>query len=124
MKSSEILPTLTKICDAAGETPVRLQIDISRLLTLLAPGEGYRHVANLAATCRERQAVVLGLVTPSAVPGDDLEKLRAAADGIIRVWSQGNYSFLQVMKTVNSVRTPVYSLHQISTPPFIEILRY
>jgi hypothetical protein len=58
------------------------------------------------------------------VPSEDLEKLRAAADGLVRVWSQGNYSFLQVQKTVNSVRTPVYSLHQIGEPPFIEILSY
>jgi circadian clock protein KaiC len=123
-KPSEIVPTLAGICDAAGETPVRIQIDISRLLTLLASGEGYRQVVSLAASCRERQAVVFGLVNPSAVPCEELEKLRAAADGIVRVWSQGNYSFLQVLKTANSVRTPVYSLHQIAAPPFIEILSY
>jgi len=67
---------------------------------------------------------VLGMINPSAVPAEELEKVRAAADGIVRVWSQGNYSFLQVLKTANSVRTPVYSVHQTATPPFIEILSY
>jgi circadian clock protein KaiC len=120
----EILPALKSVCDAAGETPVRVQVDVSRLFTLLPSREGYQHMINLAAFCREKRAVVLGTINPSAVPSEELEKVRAAADGIVRVWSQGNYSFLQVLKTANSVRTPVYSVHQITTPPFLEILSY
>ena len=121
---TRVAETLATVYEAAGDTPVRVQVDISRLLTLLAPGEGYRQVANLAALCREKRAVVIGMVSPSSAPCEELEKLRAAADGVVRVWTEGNYSFLQVLKTANSVRTPVYSVHQINTPPFIEILSY
>jgi KaiC/GvpD/RAD55 family RecA-like ATPase len=116
--------TLAAAFAKAGDTPLRVQVDISRLFTLLPPGEGYREALKLAACCREKQAVVLGTVNSSAVPREELEKLRAAADGIVRVWTEGNYSYLQVMKTVNSVRTPVYSIHQKGEPPFIEILSY
>ncbi len=63
-------------------------------------------------------------MSPSALPCEEMERLRALADGMVRVWTDGNYSFLQVTKTANSVRTPVYSVHQITHPPFIEILSY
>lgn len=115
---------VSTISAKAGDKPFRIQVDITRLFTLLDPAEGYRQLAQLAAFCRERQAVVLGTVSTRAVPCDDMEKLRSMADGIVRVWTDHNYSFLQVLKTANSVRTPVYSVHQINQPPFIEILSY
>jgi len=120
----DITTTVSNIAARAGDTPVRVQVDITRLHSLLTPEDAQRQLSNLANFCRDRQAVVLGTVSPSAVPCDEMEKLRALADGIVRVWTDHNYSFLQVMKTANSVRTPVYSIHQIGQPPFIEILSY
>jgi circadian clock protein KaiC len=113
-----------KLCDQAGDTPFRVQVDLTRLFSLLSPQDGYQQVAKLAAFCRARQAVVLGTVSSSAIACEEMDKLRAMADGIVRVWTESNYSFLQVTKTANSVRTPVYSVHQIGQPPFIEILAY
>ncbi len=116
--------TVTKALDQAGNTPLRVTVDISRLFALLPHGEGYRQLVDMAARCREKQAVVLAVVNPSSVEMEDLDRLRAFADGLVRVWTQGNYSYLQVIKTVNSARTPVYPIKQISAPPFIEILSY
>ncbi len=118
------IATVVSNMAARASAPVRVQVDITRLSSLLEPDEAQRQLAHLAAFCRERQAVVLGTVSPSVLPCDEMEKLRALADGIVRVWTDSNYSFLQVTKTANSVRTPVYSVHQIAHPPFIEILGY
>jgi circadian clock protein KaiC len=111
-----------RLCASAGDRRVRVEVDISRLLALLPPGEGYPALVRLASECRAAQAVVLGVVSPRAVSPDQLEKLRTAADGIVRLWTEGSYSYLQVAKTVNAARTPVYAINQIAKPPFIEIM--
>jgi len=123
--SPEALATkLTRICDGAGEMAVRIQIDFARLCGLLPHEQGCATVAELMAACRGQRTVVVGVVSPQAVPADGLQKLRAAADGIVRVWNEGSYSFLQVVKTVNSARTPVYALNYLPKPPYIEILTH
>ncbi len=110
------------MCKRIGDRRARVQVDITELLSLLPPDEGYRPLAYLTSRCRERRAVMIGVVSPGAVVPDQLEKLRTAADGIVRVWTKGSYAFLQVQKTVNSARTPVYAIRQIQQPPFIEIV--
>jgi circadian clock protein KaiC len=115
---------LERACEQAGGALLRVQVDISRLFALLPPGEGYRHLAAMAARCRGKRAVVLGTVTPSAVHEDDLDRIRTFADGLVRVWTQGNYSYLQVVKTANSARTPVFPVKQVNDPPFLQIMEY
>jgi circadian clock protein KaiC len=105
-----------------SDRPLRVQADISRMLALLPGGEGQTALLNIAAHCREGQVVLLGVVSPHVAPVDQMEKLRTAADGIVRIWTEGSYSYLQVVKTVNSARTPVYAINQIPEPPFIEIM--
>ena len=112
---------IVRICKKS-DRPIRIQIDISRLLALLPPGEGMPAVTNVAANCRQGQVVLMGVVSPRVAPVDQIEKLRTAADGIVRIWTEGSYSYLQVMKTVNSARTPVYAINQVPEPPFIEIM--
>jgi len=113
---------VSRLCVQAGQRAVRVQVDISQLLALVTSEEGYRTLAYLAASCRKGRAVLMGVVSPNAVAAQQLEKLRTVADGIVGVWTEGNYSFLQVRKTVNSARTPVYAVRQIPRPPFLEIL--
>jgi circadian clock protein KaiC len=115
---------LRAACDRGNGGPVRVNVDISRLFALLPPGEGYRQLSAMAALCREKNAVVLGTVSPSAVQENDLDRIRAFADGLVRVWTQGNYSYLQVVKTANSTRTPVLPIKQTSEPPFLQIMEY
>ena len=105
-----------------GGPGIRFQVNVSRLFALMSSEEADTIVVDLASRCRESRSVVLGTVSPHGVPADHLAKLRAAADGIVRVWSEGSYSFLEVVKTVNSARTPVYAIRQIPEPPFIEIM--
>jgi len=109
-------------CAKVGDRPVRIQVDISRLLALLPPGEGYAAFGYIVRHCRRQRTVLLGAVSPHVTGPDELEKLRTEADGIVRVWNEGSYSYLQVVKTVNSARTPVYAINQMPQPPFLEIL--
>jgi len=113
---------MERLCEEISDRAVRVQVDISRLLALLPPGEGYRPVLKMTAKCRRARVVMLGVVSPSVAMPHELEKLRTAADGIVRVWSEGSYSYLQVVKTVNSARTPVYAITQVPEPPFLEIM--
>jgi len=113
---------LKSICEQERQRPLRIQVDISRLFALLPPQEGQAIFLKLAAHCRRKKAVVLGVVSPHAAPAEQLERVRSAADGIVRVWTEGSYSYLQVVKTVNSARTPVYAINQTPGPPFVEIM--
>jgi circadian clock protein KaiC len=113
---------VAEICAATTDRPVRLQVDISRLLALLPPGEGFLAFMSMSAHCRRPRVVVMGVVSPRVTAPDEIEKLRTAADGIVRIWAEGGYSYLQVVKTVNSARTPVYAINQIPEPPFLEIM--
>jgi circadian clock protein KaiC len=115
---------LKKLCGQQVECPLRIQVDISRLFTLMPPGEGYRVFLKLITHCRQKKAVVLGVMNPRAVPEEQMERIRSAAEGIVRVWTEGSYSYLQVVKTVNSARTPVYAINPTPHPPFVEIMTY
>jgi circadian clock protein KaiC len=110
------------ICSKTLKRHLRIQADISRLFALLPPEDGYAAFSSLTALCQGVEAVVVGVVSPRAVPPEQLAKLRTAADGIVRVWSEGSYSYLQVLKTVNSARSPVYAINHVPRPPFIEIM--
>lgn len=113
---------LDQLCATAGAKTTRIQVDVSRLFAFLAPQQAFSALLNLTARCRRAKAVVFGVVSPRAAPDEQLEKLRAACDGIVRVWTEGSYSYLQVVKTVNSARTPAYALNHIPQPPFVQIM--
>ncbi len=115
---------IERICTQASKKRLRIQADVSRLFALSPPGQGYAAFSSLAALCRGMEAVVLGVVSPRAVPTEQLAKLRTVADGIVRVWTEGSYSYLQVLKTVNSARSPVYAISHLPRPPFMEIMRH
>jgi len=115
---------IRRVCGQSSQRRLRIQADVSRLFALLPPEDGYAAFSSLTALCRGVEAVVVGVVSPRAVPPEQLAKLRTAADGIVRVWTEGSYSYLQVLKTVNSVRTPVYAINHMPRPPFIEIVRH
>jgi circadian clock protein KaiC len=120
--SHSIAEEVGRLCQQAGESGVRFQVNISRLFSFMPPDEADASFASLTSRCRGGRSVVLGSVSPQGFPVERLGKLRAAADGIVRVWSEGSYTFIQVVKTVNSARTPVYVINQIPRPPFIEIM--
>jgi len=120
--AESVAAELARLCPPEQGVGVRFQVNVSRLFALMSPEEADATIVNLASRCRATRSVVLGAVSPHGAPADQLAKLRAAADGIVRVWSEGSYSFLQVVKTVNSARTPVYAIRQTPQPPFIEIM--
>jgi circadian clock protein KaiC len=103
-------------------TPTRIQVDVSRLFTLLPPDQAYAALLGVTRSCQQAKTVMVGVASPRAIPREHLEKLRACADGIVKVWTEGGYPYLQVVKTVNSVRTPVYAINPVPEPPFVEIM--
>ncbi len=111
------------LCPPDKGPGVRFQIDITRLFAFMAPEKAHKAMRDLTSRCRGGRSVIVGLVSPRGTPHEELEMLRAAADGIVRVWSEGSYAFLQVVKTVNSARTPVFAIKQIPRPPFVEIIQ-
>ncbi|MFB3883128.1 MAG: ATPase domain-containing protein [Armatimonadota bacterium] len=113
---------LAKLCQKAGSKGTRFQINVSRLFAFMSAAEANGIFTSLTSRCRGGRSVVLGTVSPRSFPTEQLEKVRAAADGIVRVWSEGNYTFIQVVKTVNSARTPVYVMRPVPQPPFVEIM--
>ncbi len=113
---------LGRICQQGADGGLRLQVNISRLFAFISADGASSVLTSLMSQCRGRRSVVFGTVSPQGFPIEHLEKLRATADGIVRVWSEGSYTFIQVVKTVNSARTPVYLIRQIPRPPFIEIM--
>jgi circadian clock protein KaiC len=120
--ASRICAIMDELCPPDKEAGIRFQLDLGRLFAFLPPDQAAQAVLDLATCCRGLRSAVVGLVSPRGAPADHLEKLRATADGIVRVWSEGSYSFLQVVKTVNSARTPVYAIRQKPKPPFVEII--
>ncbi len=114
--------SLAELCPPEKGVGIRFQLDLGRLFAMVRPDLASRAVSDLALCCRGQRSVVLGMVAPRSTPPEELGKLRAAADGIVRVWSEGSYSFLQVVKTVNSARTPVYAIRQMPQPPFVKII--
>jgi circadian clock protein KaiC len=117
-----IADELSKMCQKMGNKSARFQIDLSRLFAFMSAEEANAIFGSLTSRCRGGKSVVLGTVSPQGFPVEHLEKLRATADGIVRVWSEGSYTFIQVVKTVNSARTPVYVIRQVPQPPFVEIM--
>jgi len=120
--AKSIADDLSKLCSSRQEAGTRFQVNVSRLFAFMSPEEAEATFMNLTSLCRGSRSVALGVVSPHSLPVEQLEKLRASADGIVRVWSEASYSFLQVVKTVNSARTPIYPIRQIAKPPFIEIM--
>jgi circadian clock protein KaiC len=120
--AKSISAEVSKLCSSRQDAGTRFQVNVSRLFAFMSPEEANATFVNLTSLCRGSRSVALGVVSPHGVPMEQLEKLRASADGIVRVWSEGSYSFLQVVKTVNSARTPIYPIRQIPGPPFIEIM--
>ncbi len=120
--AAPITQDLGQVCQQLGAGAARIQVDVSRLFAFASPEEAHAGLTLLTSRCRGGRSVVLGTVSPQALPSDHLDKLRALADGIVRVWSEGSYAFIQVVKTVNSARTPVYMLSPMARPPFVEIM--
>lgn len=105
----------------SGKT--RLQMDLTRMVPT-DPGGFFPNLARLLDLNRQHGGVAMGLMNPRAVPAESVERIRAAADGIIRVWTQGNYNYIQAVKTVNSVRAPIQLFVEVPQPPFVQLLAY
>jgi circadian clock protein KaiC len=105
-----------------GQQRVRLHLDLSRGLTLADRPQFFRFFDDLLEVNRRHRGVALGVVNPQSLDPTSVEKIRTATDGIVNVWRKGNYNYIQVLKTVNSVRSPVSTFLERPEPPFIEIL--
>ncbi|MHB9129612.1 MAG: ATPase domain-containing protein [Armatimonadota bacterium] len=102
----------------------RLFLDVTRLLTAMEDDIFFATLTPVLDMLQRYGGVCLGFINPDAVPPSAREKLETQADGIVRMWKQDTYNYVQVVKTVNSVLTPVSSMIETNSPPYIKILQY
>lgn len=101
---------------------VRVQMNLSKMITELREERFFPVLLDALNINRAYAGVSLGILSPGTVSEEAREKVRTAADGIIRIWTSAGYNFLQVIKAVNSVRSPIYTFLETSEPPFVDIL--
>ena len=102
----------------------RLLLDFTRLSTALEDEFLYEILPPVLDMIRRNDGVGIGLLNPNAIPAMTRERLLMEADGIVRLWKEGNYTFVQVVKTVNSVQTPVHCIVESNQPPYLRVLQY
>ncbi|UCH35965.1 MAG: hypothetical protein JSV65_06320 [Armatimonadota bacterium] len=122
---SGIAASLREI-QAEGETraKTRVFVDLTRMLAGMGGDEFLQQLNTFTDSLRESGAVAMAILNRDVIAPQSVERIRSLADGIIRMWREGGYNYLQVLKTVNSVRTPVVAFLEIAEPPFIELPRY
>lgn len=119
----DILNNLDEIQQHAQDgQKVRIQIDISSVLISLGTDELMSLLSRLESATEYYGSVLLGLIHPRLVGEETLGKVRSLADGIVRIWKEGDFDYLQVLKTVNSVRTRIQPIMEMPDPPYLEII--
>jgi len=122
---AEIPPALKALQERAPRgAKVRVFLNAMRALGAVPPDQFLRDFALVADALRERGALGMATLNRDVLDRQSGERIHSLADGVIRVWREGTYNYLQVMKTVNSARTPVVAFLEIAEPPFIELLEY
>lgn len=102
----------------------RLFLDFTRLLTTLNEEAFFSMLMSIQDIMRRYGGVCLGFLNPQAVPASAREKLRSEADGLVGIWREGNYDYIQALKTLNAARTLAHGFVETSTPPYLRILQY
>lgn len=102
----------------------RLLLDVTRLLTTVDEEMFFALLSPVLDMIQKYGGMCIGFLSPEAVPSSAREKLLTEADGIVRMWKEGNYKYVQVVKTVNSVLTPVNSIVETNEPPYVKIQQY
>ncbi len=122
-----ITRVITQLDDAFQQTTRarrgRLFLDFTRLSTALGEDFIYDILNPVQDMIQRYQGVCLGVINPEATPPDTRARLLMEADGIIRLWREGNYTYVQVLKTVNSVLTPVSCVVETNSAPFLRVLQ-
>ncbi|MFQ6065256.1 MAG: ATPase domain-containing protein [Candidatus Bathyarchaeia archaeon] len=101
---------------------VRLEADISDLLAVVGVDVFLHVFPRLIAFVKEYEGVWLGTFKPETVSYEIAEKVRSAADGIVKVWSEGSYNFIQVIKSKNKIYSRPLRYIETNRSPFIKIL--
>jgi len=109
---------------AQGRVKIRVFVNTMGMLEGVGRDQALRSLQVLTDALRERGAIAMATMNPEVFDSASAERLRALADGVIRVWREGAYNYLQVLKTVNSARTPVVAFLEIAEPPYFELIQY
>jgi KaiC/GvpD/RAD55 family RecA-like ATPase len=105
-------------------TKIRVFLNVTRAATGMNHDDFLRDLQIFADALRESGAIAMATLDRDVFNLQAVERIRSVADGIISVWREGSYNYLQVLKTVNSARTPVSAFLEVAEPPFIELLQY
>jgi circadian clock protein KaiC len=107
---------------AAPGCNVRLVCNLSSVAASMEEGAFFPMFDRLLDTSRRVRGIFLGSMDPKAFDERSHGRLLAAADGVIRAWTDGAYDFLQAARTAHGVRSPVHVFRAIPQPPFVEII--
>lgn len=125
---SALMRAIERLDDAFQQTSKthrgRLVLDVTRLLTGVDDDVFFAVLGPVQDMLQRYGGVCMGFLNPEAVSVSAREKLRTEADGIVRMWKEGHYSYIQVVKTVNSVQTPVCNIMETNVPPHVRINQY
>ncbi|MFQ6065614.1 MAG: ATPase domain-containing protein [Candidatus Bathyarchaeia archaeon] len=101
---------------------VRLESDISDMVAVIGV-EAFLHIfPRFVAYVKEYDGVWLGTFKPETVSQQLAQKVRSTAEGIIKVWSEGNYHFIQVIKSKNKIYSRPLRYIETNKRPFIKII--
>ena len=121
--AEEVVSALEEVYQHLQERQkVRLQIDISSLVVSLGIDPLLPLLSRLLSVSECYGGVALGFIQPHLVGEEALGKVRSLADGIVSIWQEGDFDYLQVLKTVNSVRTRVQTILEVPEPPYLRIV--
>jgi hypothetical protein len=123
MSTEDVVNAVEDAClHTQGNQRVRIAVDLTPLLISLGLDDLLSFLSRLMGASQCNGGVIIGIIQSGLIGDQAIEKLRSLADGIIRIWKHGDFDYLQVLKTINSVRTRVQAILETPEPPYIQIL--
>ena len=101
---------------------VRVGLELSPLVISLGMDNLLSLLSRILSISQNYGSVVSGIIQTGLMREQAMAQVRSLADGIIRIWMHGDFNNLQVIKTVNSVRTRVQAIMETPEPPYLKII--
>lgn len=123
MNIDDVINALEKAHLNIDETQrVRVGLELSPLVISLGMDNLLNLLSRILSISQNYGSVVSGIIQTGLMREQAMAQVRSLADGIIRIWMHGDFNYLQVIKTVNSVRTRVQAIMETPEPPYLKII--
>jgi hypothetical protein len=123
MNIDDVINALEKAHLNIDETQrVRVGLELSPLVISLGMDNLLSLLSRILSISQNYGSVVSGIIQTGLMREQAMAQVRSLADGIVRIWMHGDFNYLQVIKTVNSVRTRVQAIMETPEPPYLKII--